>query len=238
MIIWLIIHIDSKLWRAILKITNDESYEKAFYLIGFSGDEDYYVLECFEIKYQTRTQGSIISDPYSRLILSSSLPAGIRILGIAHSHPFDRTKEPKPSSVDLDLAYERKGEVIVTISSIGGASAIAFLENFKKLDIKIESFSEEPKILRVKDMYMVFPWWFPDNLISLQVPRLYGEMLYRLYFHAQVKEDMEIVPPEHEWFFVKQKYAIPHIAFGKLRETTMEYLLNNSITRLAQDIDS
>ncbi|MCR8433134.1 MAG: hypothetical protein QXH55_00215 [Candidatus Korarchaeota archaeon] len=233
------VHIDNILWRTITKIIKGDTNERAFYLVGFSDGENYYVIESFEIQYKTKTQACIVSDPYGRLILSSSLPAGVSIIGVSHSHPFDYSNEkPKPSTMDLSFVYNYKEEIIMTINSTGKASAVRFSEDLEELDIKVRDFPEKPKVLRIKGVYMVFPWWASDEMIRLKAPRLYGEILYRLHFHAYLKGKRKIVVPPYEWFFVRQKYAIPHVAFGKLRNIAKEYLLNNSVTKFAQNVHS
>ena len=224
------LHIDSELWERMLKIIQENQHECAFYLIGFDNSEKKYVIELFEVLYSSKSSTHIISDPIGRLLISNSLPGGIKILGIAHSHPFDRSESPRPSSIDIELAEEYKGEIIITVSIAGGATAIRFGEGYELVNIVVENFPEDLKIIKAEDLYFVFPWWENDDMIKLRVPRLCGELIYRLYLHSRF-DGKKIHIPQYEWFFVQQKYRIPHIAFGEVREAIKNYLLNNSITK-------
>ncbi len=227
------IYIDATLWKKMIKIIRQTPYERAFYLIGFYNDNESYVIEIFEVLYQSSSITHIISDPYGRMLISNSLPAGIKLLGIAHSHPFDQSSKPEPSSIDLELAREYEGDIIITMNPTGEATAVKFAGDYEDVRIKIEDFPRELRIIRVDDIYFVFPWWLQDTTIKLRIPQLYGEIMYRLYFHSYF-DGKRIIIPEYEWFYVKQKYSIPHIAFGNTRDLTKRYLLENSITKLLQ----
>jgi len=106
------------LWSAIEGIVKSDKLERAFYIIGFSWRGKLIIYDLVEFKYKERSQTHVLGDPHQKALLIQSLPPGLKLLGILHSHPFDKGK-PSFSSIDMrDFSEFGEGLFIVVSGSM------------------------------------------------------------------------------------------------------------------------
>ena len=228
---------EETLWMELLSDIKEEPLERAYHLVGSRFRDKLIVYEIFEFRYVDRSPSFVVSDPMGRILLTNSLPAGLRILGIVHSHPFDNSENPKPSAIDIELAKEYYGEAIVTINNAGYATAVIY-EDDGLIDINIEVRrldTEKPEIVYLQNTYCVVPTLMTVFERKMYFPRFYAEDIYRLYLMSTYDKE-GIRPPTYRWIWVRQVFEIPHKIFeGTMGEKQYVLLSTNRFTRAIRE---
>jgi len=226
------LYIDERLWVRILALIEETTLERGFYIVGSRIRDMLIAYEAFEFGYETQEEALIISNPFGRIYLANSLPIGLDLVGILHSHPFNHSSFPQPSSIDIELCREYSGSLVLTANPLGNISAILVEDNeIFDVPVIIKHYDDEkPKIFRLNDLYCVLPSIATQNERRIYLPRLYAKHIYKIYLMAEVR-DNRIIPPKFRWIWVKQIYSIPHMIFnGDLGRLQYEMILNNPIT--------
>ncbi len=203
--------LDNRLWDKILSDIKSDRLERAYYLVGLVFRGDMIVYEAFEMRYVERGEVFLASDPMGRILITNSLPGGLRVLGILHSHPFDKSNGPQPSSVDLELAREYDNDIIMTVNPQGYSTAVRYIDgDIEFININIKRYSsEQPDILKIGDTYFVVPREMSIIERKLYVPRMFAQYMYRVYMAGRF-DGSRIILPEYRWVWIRQVFDIPH----------------------------
>ncbi len=232
------IYIDYRLWDILIEEFRKTYVERGYYLVGFRYHDNFYVYEAFEFAYSDQSEVFIESDPLVRMFLINTLPAGLNILGVIHSHPFDTSDSPEPSSIDIALCREYEEEIVLTVSRTGGVKAIVFNGDIAPLEVKIKKFdSERPHVIRVKIPYTyfcVFPYFVSQFEKKLYIPKIIAEHIYRIYLAGRYN-GKKLTLPKFLWVWIKQIFALPHKFQIDQIDETMRYIKHTSFSKIVYE---
>lgn len=232
------VYIDCRLWEMLVDEFKKTSFERAFYLIGFKHNDNFYVYEAFEFAYMNQSEAFIESDPKMRLLLVNILPPGLKILGIAHSHPFDSSDSPQPSQIDEALCIEYQGAAVLTVSRTCGVKAIIFDQEMKSLDVKIKKFDiERPRVIGVRipyKYYCVFPYFLTKFERMIYIPKIVAEHVYRMYLAGKY-DGKKLDIPQYTWVWIKQIFALPHKICVDYSDEVLKYIKLTGFSRIVLD---
>lgn len=148
------------LWNLIKRIITSDDLERAFYIIGSSWRDKLIVYDLVEFRYRERSKTHILGDLHQKALLIQSLPPGLKLLGIIHSHPFNHD-EPSFSEIDMrNFSEFGDGLFIVVSGSMNHYSLLMSGGERKECHLIIRDLNndERPKILLVNGRWkLVIP---------------------------------------------------------------------------------
>ncbi len=171
-----------KLWRDIFSEIKRSSREKGFYLIGFNwvSKSRIIIYDAIEFNYTNASETYIESNPNQKVLLYLSLPAGLNLLGILHSHPFEKGT-PRFSSIDMKNFEESYEEGLFIVVSADGAYNALFktFDTIYNVELKIVDFEQyyEPKCYRLGRWNLIVPNGFSKRELEFYSPFYISEIM-------------------------------------------------------------
>lgn len=180
----------SFLWRLVGRIISDDQLERAFYIIGLAWRGILIIYDLVEFKYIERNKTHVIGDPHQKALLIQAIPPGLKLLGILHSHPFDKGK-PDFSTIDLrDFSNFGNGLFIVLSGSLEYNAVFMSGRESKECHITIRELRdhEKPRILIVNNRWkLIVPMGLSKWELEKYAPIHLSEAISREVILGRIK---------------------------------------------------
>ena len=225
-------------WNRLSTIISKEDTERAFYLVGTEWRNKTLIYDLVEFSYRSKSEVYVESNPEQIALLTQSLPAGLKIIGILHSHPFT-TSLPTFSEIDVsDFKKYESGLFIVVSKSLKYKAMVKESSDFIETDIIIKDLEkeEEPSLIKIgKRWNIIIPKGATKWEIQSILPQFFSDLVAKEFLlgkvlikNGQISLRLPIfVDVIKEW----APYKIPYRIYLREKERNFEEILRKLIMK-------